>query len=315
MHAHRVDILDGADDDAVVVLVADDLHLVLLPAEHRLLDQHLTGGRGVEPALDDLEELLAVIGDAAAGAAQREGGADDGGKADVLHPLERLDQAFLDIAPAPLALVSRPVRLEVEHGFRTRLRIGILRLDARDLFLVGLPVGALQRGGVGEPRAWCLEPDRVHGLTEQLAVLGLVDHVGLGADHLHAEMVQHAGAVQAERGVEPGLPAHGWQQRVWPLLFDDLGDDVRRDGLDIGGVGELRVRHDRGRVRVHQHDPVALVLERLAGLRAGIVELAGLADYDRSGPDDQDGLYVCAFGHGLGGVTGLSAPPSARRSG
>ena len=70
MHAHRIDILDRADDDAVVVLVADDLHLVLLPAEHRFLDQHLGGRRGVEPALDDLQELLAVIGDAAAGAAR-----------------------------------------------------------------------------------------------------------------------------------------------------------------------------------------------------------------------------------------------------
>ena len=35
---------------------------------------------------------------------------------------------------------------------------------------------------------------------------------------------------------------------------------------------------------------IALVLQRLAGLRAGIVELAGLADDDRPGADDQDGL-------------------------
>ena len=77
-------------------LVADDLHLVLLPAEHRFLDQHLAGRRGVEPALDDLQELLAVIGDAAAGAAEREGGADDGGKPDIGQRLERLDQALLE---------------------------------------------------------------------------------------------------------------------------------------------------------------------------------------------------------------------------
>ena len=54
-------------------LVADHLHLELLPAEHALLDQHLGGRRGVEAALDDLVELLAVVGDAAAGAAQGEG--------------------------------------------------------------------------------------------------------------------------------------------------------------------------------------------------------------------------------------------------
>ena len=58
-------------------VIADDLHLELLPAEHRLLDQHLAGRGGVEPAFDYLEKLLAIIGNAAAGAAKGEGGADD----------------------------------------------------------------------------------------------------------------------------------------------------------------------------------------------------------------------------------------------
>ncbi len=209
MHAHRIDILDGADDDAVVVLVADDLHLVFLPAEHRLLDQHLASGRGVEPALDDLEELLAVIGDAAAGAAEREGGADDGGKPDLLHGVERLDQAFLDVTPPPLAFVPRPIRLELGKRAGALLRVGRGRLDARHLVLVFLPVGALQRAGVGEPRARRLEPDLRHRLAEQLAVLGLVDDLGARADHLHAEFLEHAGAVEAERGVERGL-ARPW---------------------------------------------------------------------------------------------------------
>jgi hypothetical protein len=33
-------------------------------------------------------------------------------------------------------------------------------------------------------------------------------------------------------------------------------------------------------------------------LRAGIIEFAGLADHDRTGADDQDTFYVCAFWHG-----------------
>ena len=49
-------------------------------------------GRGVEPALDDLDELLAVVGDAAAGAAQREGGADDGRQADSIERAHRLGE-------------------------------------------------------------------------------------------------------------------------------------------------------------------------------------------------------------------------------
>ena len=80
--AHRIDVLDRADDDAVVGAVAHDLHLVFLPAEHRFLDQHLVRRRGAQAAADDLLELLAVVGDAAAGAAQGEGRPDDRRQAD-----------------------------------------------------------------------------------------------------------------------------------------------------------------------------------------------------------------------------------------
>jgi hypothetical protein len=74
MHAHRIDVLDRADDDAVVRLVAHDLHLVFLPAEQRFLDQNLGGRRGVEAALATISlELFLVVGDAAAGAAHGEG--------------------------------------------------------------------------------------------------------------------------------------------------------------------------------------------------------------------------------------------------
>ena len=51
----------------------------------------------------------------------------------------------------------------------------------------------------------------------------------------------------------------------------------------IAGIG-----HDRGRVRVDQHDLVALFAQGLAGLRAGVVELAGLPDDDRAGADEQN---------------------------
>ena len=81
------------------------------------------------------------------------------------------------------------------------------------------------------------------------------------------------------------------------LLRDDLGDDLRRDRLDIGRVRQIRIGHDGRRIGIDQHDPVALGLERLAGLRAGIVELAGLADDDRPGADDQDRGDVGPLGH------------------
>jgi hypothetical protein len=83
--------------------------------------------------------------------------------------------------------------------------------------------------------------------------------------------------------------AHGGQQRVGFLARDDLGHDLGRDRLHVGRVGQVRIGHDGGRVGIDQDHPVALFLEGLAGLGAGVIELAGLSDHDRPGADDQDG--------------------------
>ncbi len=82
MDAHRIDILDRADNDAIVRLVTDHLHLVFFPTEDRFLDQHRADRRHPDPGANDLLEFLDVIGDAAAGTGQGERGADDRRQAD-----------------------------------------------------------------------------------------------------------------------------------------------------------------------------------------------------------------------------------------
>ena len=57
----------------VVVPVAHDLELVLLPAEDGLLEEHLGGRRGVEPGAGDAAQVGLVVGEAGAGAAHGEG--------------------------------------------------------------------------------------------------------------------------------------------------------------------------------------------------------------------------------------------------
>ena len=146
-----------------------------------------------------------------------------------------------------------------------------------------------------EPALRNLKADVFHGFLEQFTVLGLLDGRKLGADQLDLELLEHAGLGKRHRRVQRGLAAHGRQQRIRPFPLDDLRDDGGRDRLDVGAVRHLRVGHDRGRVRVHQHDLVALFLERLAGLHARVVELAGLADHDRPRADDQDLFDVCSF--------------------
>ena len=172
--------------------------------------------------------------------------------------------------------------------------------------MAGRPISSSARSASGSvlglDRARRLQPDPGHGLAKTAAVLGLVDGVGGGADHLDVEFCQRALLAQRQRAVQRGLAAHGRQQRKTAgndvaFLLDDLGDDLRRDRLDIGGVGQFRIGHDGGRIGIDQDDAVALVLQRLDRLGAGIVEFAGLADHDGTGADDQDGGDVGSFGH------------------
>ena len=84
-----------------------------------------------------------------------------------------------------------------------------------------------------------------------------------------------------------GSTAKSGARRHLPLDADDLFEIFQRERLDVGAVGRLRIGHDGGRVRVRQHHFVALGLERLAGLRAGVIKLRRLPDDDGAGAEDR----------------------------
>ena len=128
--------------------------------------------------------------------------------------------------------------------------------------------GARLLHGMGNAGFRAFDPDLAHGVAELQAVLGAVDHLGIGADQLHPVLLQRARGIEPHGRVQRGLAAHGRQQRVGLLADDDLLDHLGRDRLHIGRIRQARVGHDGGRVRVHQDDPVALRLQRLARLRA-----------------------------------------------
>ena len=167
--------------------------------------------------------------------------------------------------PAQHRLVGGDARAEAAHG-----EAGPDDDRVADL------LGGGQRllDGAADRRAGGVGADRADDVLEQLPVLAAVDRVDVGADQLDAVLLQHAVLVEADRDVERGLPAEGGQQRVGALLGDDLLDELRGQRLDVGGVGDLGVGHDRRRVAVDQADPQALRLEHPAGLGAGVVELA-----------------------------------------
>ena len=160
----------------------------------------------------------------------------------------------------------------------------------------------------GEAALRDLEPDAGHGLLEQLPVLAHLDRAPAGPDEPDPEPVEDAPPAELDREVERRLPAHGRQQRVRPLALEDGLDRLRGERLDVRAVRVLGVGHDRGRVRVDERDAQAFLLEGLDGLRARVVELAGLPDHDRPGADHQHRLDRRVPRHGP------TAPPGARAS-
>ena len=248
MHAHGIEVLDRADDDAVVRLVAHHLHFVFFPAQQRFLDQQFVGGGCFQSALADGFEFFGVVGDAAACSAQRETGTDDGREANVLLHVPGLSHAVRHTAS------------------------GRTQADAR------------------------------HGILEFLAIFRLINGLGRGANQFHFVLVQHAVAPQIQRAVQRSLTAHGGQNGVGALFGDDFFHRLPGNRLDVGHVGRGGIGHDRRRIAVDQDDAEAFLAQRLAGLHTRIVKLAGLADDNGAGTDDQNALNVLTFGHGSGRV-------------
>ncbi len=146
-------------------------------------------------------------------------------------------------------------------------------------------------------------------LAELVAGFGPADGGIVGADQLDAVLLEGAVLGEGDGQVEGGLAPQGGQKGVRPLHLDDLGHHFGHQGLDVGAVGEGGVGHDGGRVGVDQHHLETLLHEHLAGLGAGVVELAGLAYDDGAGTKQEDLADVGAAGHESAtlpfGLTGL----------
>ena len=248
MHAHRVDVLDRADDDAIVRVIADHLHLEFLPAEHALLDQHFGGGRSVDPALDDLDELGLVIGDAAAGAAHREARTDDRRQADILQRRQRRRKR-LD--------VMRARRRKTDLGHRLAEPLAILRLvygvgrraDHLDVVLLQHAHFLQREGGVQRRLpAHGRQQRKTAGYFVALLRNDFGDH--LRSDRLDVGPVRHVRVGHDRRRI--GIDQHdpitlGLQSldrlRAGIIEFARLPDDDRPGADDENGRDVLALRH------------------------------------------------------------------------
>src|SRR5207248_5794752 len=88
--AHRVEVLDRADDDDVVAAVADHLELELVPAQKALLDEDLAYGTLAQRSLEERLKLRPGSRGTSAMAAEREGGPEYDRKAQVDGNIRRV---------------------------------------------------------------------------------------------------------------------------------------------------------------------------------------------------------------------------------
>jgi len=133
---------------------------------------------------------------------------------------------------------------------------------------------------------------------------------------LHVVLLKHTAVRKFDRQIERSLSAHSGEDgeslagRTLTLDPNDLFQVLAGERFDVSAVGKLRVGHDGSRIGVGQHHFESLGLERLAGLRSGVVKLRRLAMMMGPEPMDQDLRDVCssrhlalsAHLHGLGDV-------------
>ena len=93
------------------------------------------------------------------------------------------------------------------------------------------------------------------------------------------------------------LAAHGGENGVRALDFDNFLNRLPGNRLDVGGIGHGRVGHDGGRIRVDQNNPVTLFAQRFTRLSARVVEFAGLADDNRTSANDKNAIDIGTLRH------------------
>ena len=193
--AHRVDVLDRADDHAVARGVAHHLELELRPAPQRALDEHLRDRAHLEAVRDDALQLRGRLGDPAALAAERERGPYDRRNRTVAELRERRDDHALghretrrrDHLAEELPILGAADRLEVRADQLDAVALEDARL--RELHR------EVERRLAAERRQERVGPlardDLLHRLGVERLDVGRVRPLGVGHDRRRVRVHEH----------------------------------------------------------------------------------------------------------------------------
>eukprot|EP00906_Rhabdomonas_costata_P037803 RCo053333 len=122
---------------------------------------------------------------------------------------------------------------------------------------------------------------------EQVTVLRDLDGPHRGSQDLHSVPLQNPGALQLNPTVQRGLATKRQQNPIRTLLLDHALDEGQLDGEEVDLVRHAFAGLHSGDVGVDQHRLDLLLLQRLDGLAATVVKLAGLPDGQPSRAQDQ----------------------------
>ena len=159
--------------------------------------------------------------------------------------------------------------------------------------------GIAQRGGsaagVGDVGASLaldgLDIDLIEALYEELAVFGVHDGLNGRTEDGHAIFLKDAFLMEGHTAVEGGLTTEGQHDALRAFAFDDLLDAEGGDGQEIDTVGHALGSLYRSDIGVDEHGFNAFFLEGFQGLRPRIVKLAGFANLEGAGTEQQHFLY------------------------
>ena len=124
-----------------------------------------------------------------------------------------------------------------------------------------------------------LQRDLSQLLHEQVAVLSVHDGFNRSAQHLYAILLQYTRLVQFCTTVQRCLTTKSQQDAVGALLLDNLRHEMRGDRLEVHLISNTFRSLDGCDVWVYQHRGDALLAQCLQRLRARVVKLACLSDF------------------------------------
>ena len=168
---------------------------------------------------------------------------------------------LLDISPLALGLARRPLRLEAR-----RARCFSSAGESRFALIAAISAACLSRSAffrsealasadLGVSRPILFIASRNSSRSSALSIASAVAPI-ICTPNLSSTPMLLSDSAQLS-AVCPPMVGSSASGRSFSMILATMSG---RDRLDIGGVGQIRIGHDRGRIGIDQHDPVALFL-------------------------------------------------------